>query len=198
MAKTTNRLTVVGIKNLKEKGLYADGAGLYLRITDSGTKAWIFRFARDGRTRDMGLGTCAEISLASARQIAEECRKLLKQGMDPTRARKKTAGKQSGSPNSATFREAVDRYITAHEPSGKNPKHRQQWRNTLNSYASPIIGDMDVADIATEDVLRVLEPIWRTKPETAVRVRGRIENVLDGVAPEVERRREPGALARAP
>ena len=179
MAKTTNRLTAVGIKNLKEKGLYADGGGLYLRITDSGTKAWIFRFARDGRTRDMGLGTCAEISLASARQIAEECRKLLKQGMDPIEARKKTAGKQNGSPNSATFREAVDRYITAHEPSWKNPKHRQQWRNTLNSYASPIIGDMDVADIATEDVLRVLEPIWRTKPETAVRVRGRIENVLD-------------------
>ena len=179
MAKTTNRLTAVGIKNLKDKGLYADGGGLYLRITDSGTRGWIFRFSRNGRTRDMGLGTCAEISLASAREIAEECRKLLKQGMDPIEARKKTAAKQNGSPNSVTFREAAERYITAHEPSWKNPKHRQQWRNTLNSYAIPNIGDMDVAEITTEDVLRVLEPIWQAKPETALRVRGRIENVLD-------------------
>ena len=88
MAKTTNRLTAVGIKNLKEKGLYADGGGLYLRITESGTKGWIFRFARDSRTRDMGLGTCADISLASAREIAEECRKRLKRGLDPIEARK--------------------------------------------------------------------------------------------------------------
>jgi len=179
MAKTTNRLTAVGVKNLKDKGLYADGAGLYLRITDSGTRGWIFRFARNGRTRDMGLGTCADISLASAREIAEECRKLLKQGMDPIEARKKTAAKQNGSPNSATFKEAVERYIAAHEPSWKNPKHRQQWRNTLHTYAIPIMGDMDVAEIATEDVLRVLEPIWQSKPETALRVRGRIENILD-------------------
>ena len=179
MAKTTNRLTAVGIKNLKEKGLYADGGGLYLRITDSGTKGWIFRFARNGRTRDMGLGTCADISLASAREIAEECRKLLKQGLDPIEARRKTAGKEHSSPNCATFKEAVDRYIAAHEPSWKNPKHCQQWRNTLGTYADPVIGDMDVAEIATEDILRVLEPIWRTKPETAARVRGRIESVLD-------------------
>ena len=179
MAKTTNRLTAVGIRNLKDKGLHADGGGLYLRITESGTKAWIFRFARDSRARDMGLGAHADISLASAREIAEECRKLLKQGLDPIEARNKTAAKQNASPNSATLREAVDRYITAHEPSWKNAKHRQQWRNTLATYAIPIIGDMDVADIVTEDVLRVLEPIWRTKPETATRVRGRIENVLD-------------------
>jgi integrase len=179
MAKTTNRLTAVGIKNLKEKGLYADGGGLYLRITDSGTKGWIFRFARDGRTRDMGLGTCADISLASAREIAEECRKQLKQGLDPIEARSKAAREQNGCANSVTFREAVDRYISAHEPSWRNAKHRQQWRNTLESYANPIIGEMDVAAIATDDMLRVLEPIWRTKPETAVRVRGRIENVLD-------------------
>ncbi len=179
MAKTTNRLTAVGIKNLKEKGLYADGGGLYLRITDSGTKGWIFRFARDGRTRDMGLGAYADISLAAAREIAEQCRKLLKQGADPIETRKKTSIALNGSANSVVFRDAVERYISAHESSWKNAKHRQQWRNTLATYAIPIIGDTDVAEIATEDVLRVLEPIWRTKPETAVRVRGRIENVLD-------------------
>ncbi len=179
MAKTTNRLTAIGIRNLRDKGLHADGGGLYLRITDSGTKGWIFRFARDGRTRDMGLGACSDISLASAREIAEECRKLLKQGADPIETRKKTSIAQNGSATNVMFRDAVDRYISAHEPSWKNAKHRQQWRNTLNTYAIPIIGDIDVAEIATEDVLRVLEPIWRTKPETAVRVRGRIENVLD-------------------
>ncbi len=178
MAKTTNRLTAVGIKNLKEKGLHADGGGLYLRITDSGTKGWIFRFTREGRTRDMGLGTCADISLASAREIAEESRKRLKQGLDPIEARK-NAARENASADCVTFREAVERYITAHEPSWKNAKHRQQWRNTLESYANPIIGDLDVAGITTEDILRVLEPIWRTKPETAGRVRGRIENVLD-------------------
>ena len=127
----------------------------------------------------MGLGACADISLASAREIAEECRKLLKQGHDPIEARKTTAREQNGSANSVTFREAVDRYIAAHEPSWKNAKHRQQWRNTLESYAIPIIGDRDVAAITTEDIMRVLEPIWRTKPETGSRVRGRIENVLD-------------------
>ena len=179
MANTTNCLTAVGIKNLKDKGLHADGGGLYLRITDSGTKGWIFRFSQSGRTRDMGLGTCAEISLASARQIAEECRKQLKQGIDPIEDRKKTALAQNGGPNVVTFREAADRYITAHEPSWKNAKHRQQWRNTLSSYAIPIIGHLDVAAITTDDILRVLEPIWQAKPETAVRVRGRIENVLD-------------------
>ena len=127
----------------------------------------------------MGLGTCAEISLASAREIAEECRKLLKQGAGSDRGAQEDQRVQNGSANSVTFREAADRYIAAHEPSWKNPKHRQQWRNTLHTYAIPIIGDVDVAEIATEDILRVLEPIWQSKPETAVRVRGRIENILD-------------------
>ena len=145
-----------------------------------------------------GLATCADISLASAREIAEECRKLLKQGLDPIEARKKTAGKQHSSPNCATFKEAVDRYIAAHEPSWKNPKHRQQWRNTLGTYAIPVIGDMDVAEIATEDILRVLEPIWRTKPETAV-ARPRPDRERSGLVPrpQLERRRQPGALAGA-
>ena len=180
MAKTTNRLTAIGVKNLKEKGLHADGAGLYLRITETGTKGWIFRFTLGTRTRDMGLGTCSEISLASAREIADNCRKLLKQGLDPIEVRKRTVLSQNGTaPGAVTFREAADRYIAAHEPSWRNPKHRQQWRNTLSTYAVPVIGDTDVATITTEDVLRVIEPIWHAKPETANRVRGRIESVLD-------------------
>lgn len=180
MAKITHRLTAVGVKNLKEKGLYGDGCGLYLRITDTGTKGWIFRFTLGTRTRDMGLGTCAAISLASAREIVEEYRKLLKQGIDPIEMRKKTAHSQNGGITPAvSFRDAADRYISAHERSWRNPKHRQQWRNTLSTYAVPVMGDMDVAAIGTEDVLRVLEPIWHAKPETANRVRGRIESVLD-------------------
>ena len=127
----------------------------------------------------MGLGTYPEIGLASAREIAEECRKAVKQGIDPVEARKKGGLAQNGAPPTITFAEAAERFVAAHETSWKNAKHRQQWRNTLSTYATPKIGAMDVAAIATEDVLRVLEPIWKAMPETALRVRGRIENVLD-------------------
>ena len=178
MAKTTNRLTAISVKNLKEKGLYADGSGLYLRITDTGTKGWIFRFTLGTRTRDMGLGTCSEISLASARDLAEENRKLLKQGFDPIEHRKRTT-QANGVPGSVTFREAADRYIATHEPSWRNAKHREQWRNTLSTYVAPVIGHKPVTGITTEDVLKILEPIWQTKPETASRIRGRIESILD-------------------
>jgi integrase len=178
MAKTTHRLTAIGVKNLKEKGLYPDGGGLYLRITNSGTKGWIFRFTLGTRTRDMGLGTCFDISLASARDIAEENRKLLKQGFDPIEHRNRSA-EANGSPGTITFREAADRYIATHEPAWRNAKHREQWRNTIRTYVVPVIGQKPVTGITTEDVLKVLEPIWRTKPETASRIRGRIESILD-------------------
>jgi integrase len=178
MAKTTHRLTAISIKNFKEKGLYSDGNGLYLRITTTGTKGWIFRFALRGRTRDMGLGTTAQLSLAAAREMTEECQKLLKRGIDPIQHREATVEAVSGRA-AISFREAAERYVATHEGGWKNPKHRAQWRSTLAEYANPVIGMMDVAAIGTDDVLRVLEPIWQEKPETASRVRGRIEAVLD-------------------
>ena len=132
MAKTTNRLTAVGIKNLKEKGLHADGGGLYLRITDSGTKGWIFRFARDARTRDMGLGAYADISLASAREIAEQCRKLLKQGADPIESAPGQAGRRQevqvlyGVRPSQPPRPRVMREVLAARPAAKRSQGRPQ------------------------------------------------------------------------
>ena len=174
-----HRLSAVGVKNLQDKGFYPDGGGLYLRITETGTKGWIFRFTLGTRTRDAGLGICSSISLASAREIAEDCRKLLRQGIDPIEHRKRVAETQNGAVSGITFREAVSRYIAAHETSWRNAKHREQWRNTLGTYVAPVIGNKDVAAITTEDVLQILEPIWQAKPETATRVRGRIANVLD-------------------
>jgi integrase len=140
------------------------------------SKSWLLRYALAGKRRDMGLGPYPAVSLAEARQKAQDARKLLAEGQDPVEAARASAAAASAIP---TFREAAERYIAAHEDSWRNPKHRQQWTNTLATYAHPIIGAVSVADIAVGDVLRVVEPIWREKPETASRLRGRIEAILD-------------------
>ena len=159
-------------------GLFADGDGLYVRVTGAGTRGWIFRFKLGGHMRDMGLGTHPSVSLAEARELAGEARALVRRGIDPIDARKQQAP-PAVEKHIVTFDEAAKRYIGAHEQSWRNAKHRQQWANTLSTYAGPIISKTDVAAIGTDDVLRILEPIWQEKPETASRVRGRIENVLD-------------------
>jgi integrase len=179
MAKTTHRLTAISTKSLRDKGLYADGNGLYLRITESGTKGWIFRFALKGRRRDMGIGTLSQISLATARNLAEEFQRLLKQGIDPIEDRKAKVAASTPAGRTMTFDFATEQFLDDREGGWKNTKHRQQWRNTLKTYASPVIGKKDVADISTADVLQILKPIWQRKAETASRVRGRIENVLE-------------------
>jgi integrase len=124
----------------------------------------------------MGLGAYPDVSLADARRKAEEARRVLAGGVDPIAAARAAAAAAGGIPS---FREAAERYIAAHEDGWRNPKHRQQWKNTLTTYAYPRLGGMSVADIAVGDVLRVLEPIWKAKPETATRLRGRIEAVID-------------------
>ncbi|MFM8239432.1 MAG: tyrosine-type recombinase/integrase [Actinomycetota bacterium] len=156
-------------------GLHGDGGGLYLRVQQAG-KGWIFRYRFAGKRRDMGLGKYPDVSLADARRGAEEARRKLAAGVDPIGAARVASAAASGIPS---FREAAERYIAAHEDGWRNPKHRQQWRNTLATYAYPRIGAMSVADIAVGDVLRVLEPIWKVKPETGTRLRGRIEAVID-------------------
>jgi integrase len=126
----------------------------------------------------MGLGAVEDVTLAEAREAAEEARKLLRQGSDPIEARR--AGRVArAAANALTFREVAERYIAAHEASWRNPKHRQQWRNTLESYALPVLGDLAVSLVDVGHVMRVLEPMWREKTETASRLRGRIEAVLD-------------------
>jgi len=165
-------------------GKYGDGGGLWLVVRNNGSRAWVFRYSRLERERMMGLGPLDRVSLADARLLARDARRLLAEGKDPINERR---AKKSRAP---TFREAAAAFIAAHEAAWRNSKHRQQWRNTLNTYAASVIGDLPVDEVRTADVLRVLEPIWRTKVETASRLRGRIEKVLDWAAVQGFRSRE--------
>lgn len=165
----SNRLTTLGIKSLKP-GFHADGQGLYLRVTTA-SKSWSYVFQWKGRRREMGLGSLRDVPLSEVRLAAADARALVRAGTDPIADRKtETTG--------STFREVAGEFIELKGAGWRNPKHRQQWTNTLRDYATPIM-DMPVSEITTEDVLACLKPIWATKPETASRVRMRIENILD-------------------
>lgn len=175
-----NRLSAVQVARLKVPGYYADGGNLYLQVAPSGSKSWIFRFTIDGKTREMGLGSAATFPLAEARERAAEQRKLLADGKNPLAVKKeRELARRMADANLITFDSAAEKFIEAHEPSWKNAKHVEQWRTTLKVYASPVIGDLPVSLIDTALVLRILTPIWNEKTETATRVRGRMERVLD-------------------
>lgn len=180
MARTINRLSARAVSTADKAGLLADGGGLYLQITPAGAKSWIYRFAMNGKTRDMGLGPLHTVSLSVARNVAAESRTLVREGIDPIERRKslKLAGIASDV-KALTFRQCAEAYIEAHKAGWKNAKHGDQWANTLKKYAYPVFGDLAVTAIDTGLVLQVLEPIWKTKTETASRVRGRIESILD-------------------
>ena len=180
MAREIGKLTALGIQKAKKPGFYADGGGLYLRIGPSGGKSWIYRFMKTGKRHDMGLGPVHVVSLAEARAKATECRKQRLDGLDPLAAQKslRLAAKLEAA-KAMTFRECAAAYIEAHAPSWRNPKHADQWRNTLETYAGPVIGDLPVQAVDLPLVMKVLEPIWTGKTETASRLRGRIESVLD-------------------
>ncbi len=169
------------VGRLREEGDHNVGGipGLYLQIIE-GSRSWILRFKIGTRRRRMGLGSFPAVPLAQARERAREAHKLVDAGEDPIEARdalKKAAAASQA--RALTFKVACERFIAVKESEWLNPKHRQQWENTLKQYAEPVIGHMDVAGIGQDEVLRVLDPIWRTKTETASRLRGRIEQVLD-------------------
>ncbi|MBK4735813.1 tyrosine-type recombinase/integrase [Noviherbaspirillum pedocola] len=177
------RLTAVGIKALKQPGYYADGDGLYLQISNSGTKSWIFRFMRNKRAREMGLGSVSTYTLAEARDRVRKCRQLLDEGIDPIEYRQAEREKNLAAASTRrTFAECAHEYHWLHANGWKNRKHADQWINTLTAYAFPVFGTKDVSDVSKADILRVLEPIWAAKPETASRVRQRIRAVLDWAA----------------
>ena len=168
------------VKSEKRKGYYADGNNLYLQVTDGGAKTWIFRFMLNGKPREMGLGGVNSVTLAEARNKAADCRKLIASGIDPLTAKKvDTQKKKLDDARSMSFEQCATAYIDAHRAGWKNAKHAQQWTNTLKTYAFPILGDLPVQDIDVALVLKVIEPIWQTKNETADRVRSRIENIID-------------------
>jgi integrase len=181
MAKQTHRLTDAVIRRLTEAKLHPDGDGLHLKVTATGTKSWVFRFKHGApHPFSMGLGPYPDTSLAKARAKAGDARTLLARGINPIEEKKRQA--KAATPEQKqvmTFDLAVEQFLDDREGGWKNAKHRQQWRNTLKTYASPAIGKKEVADITTADVLQILKPIWQTKAETASRVRGRIESVLD-------------------
>jgi integrase len=164
--------------------MHCDGGNLYLQVTlgASGNRrlSWIFRYVLTGRKpRDMGLGSVADLSLSEARDEARRLRNLVRQGIDPIHDRDAAKAKNlAASAKVITFDEVAQAYIRAHSHGWKNAVHAAQWESTLKAYASPIIGRMSVADIDTPHVLKILNPIWREKPETASRVRGRVEAVL--------------------
>ncbi|MBH1944990.1 integrase arm-type DNA-binding domain-containing protein [Erythrobacter sp. YJ-T3-07] len=183
--KLHNALTPLAVKNAKP-GRHADGAGLHLLVKPSGARSWVYRFMLNGKSRDVGLGAAGPggLSLANARDEAARLRVKVKAGIDPLEERDKDAADALAAAQAAkiagtTFRDVATAYIAANEESWRNPKHRQQWRNTLDTYVYPVIGDLPVAEVETAHVLKILEPIWKGKAETASRIRGRIETVLD-------------------
>lgn len=179
MARGIHRLSAVGIKAKTKPGHYADGGGLYLQVSKWGTQSWVFKFTLSGKTRGMGLGPIHTYSLAEVRIKVAELRKAVAEGRDPIEERKiALAQNDADESHKMTFRQAIERTLSKKEDEFKSDKHRKQWRATLDTYAAPVLGDMWVSDITNADVLRVLEPIWTTKTETASRLRGRIEAVL--------------------
>jgi integrase len=174
------RLTALSITRAKTPGYMHDGGGLYLQVAPAGSKSWIFRFSLAGKRREMGLGPYPGVSLAAARQAASSAHSLARAGKDPIAARDaERARKRLEDARAITFDQAADQFIAANEPGWRNGRHRGQWRASLATFASPVIGRMPVADIGVPEVMRVLEPLWREKTETGSRVRGRIERVLD-------------------
>ena len=180
MARAMERLSARKVATAKLPGYYADGGNLWLQVSPTGTKSWVFRFTLAGRSREMGMGSLHTFGLAEARERAKAARQLLTDGIDPIERRNSTKRAQRAeAANVRTFDWCAAAYIAAHEAGWRNAKHAGQWRATLETYASPIIGPMNVADVDTPDVLRVLTPVWTTKAETASRLRGRLESVLD-------------------
>jgi integrase len=166
-------LSATQVRAVKEPGRYGDGNGLYLVVEPSGSKRWLLRTVVQGRRRDIGLGGAALVSLAEAREKALAFRKLARNGGDPLAERRKAKVRVP------TFAEAAETVHAEHKASWENEKHAAQWITTLRSYANPLIGNRLVDQIDTPDVLRVLSPIWLSKPETARRVRQRIGSVLN-------------------
>src|SRR5262245_46393678 len=170
MARAQSKLSDTECRAVSKPGMLGDGGGLYLNVKPSGTKSWAFIWKVNGKRREMGLGGYPAVKLARARKLAAEFREAVAEGRDPIAERQREA--------EPTFGECVERFLASMEGQWRNAKTRAQWRMTLTRYAAPISA-MKVSAVGTDDVLRVLTPRWQTLPETASRLRGRIERILD-------------------
>ena len=182
MARKAKEMSALEVGRLTEPGNHAVGAvaGLYLYINDAGARSWVLRAMVGGKRRHMGLGGFPDVTYAQAKEKARKARADIEAGIDPIAQRKSAVSQllaQQG--QEKTFEQAAKGYLDSHGDSWRNPKHRAQWVSTLETYAFPVMGKLAVQDVALGHVLAVLEPIWKIKSETASRLRGRIENVLD-------------------
>ncbi|MEO8022103.1 integrase arm-type DNA-binding domain-containing protein [Polaromonas sp.] len=185
MPKKALELGALQVSRLTAEGRYAVGgvAGLHLWVKDTGMRSWVLRLTVGDVRKDMGMGGYPDVTLAGAREAARRARDLVVQGIDPVQQRRDArALLMADSAKAKTFAECTAAYIEAKGEEWRNAKHRQQWANTLATYADPVIGRLRVRDITLAHILDVLQPIWKTKTETAVRVRGRMETVLDWAA----------------
>ncbi len=195
MAREINKLSARSAATISKAGRHSDGGGLYLQVSPTGAKSWLFMFRWQGKLKEMGLGGVSAVSLAEARQKAAACRKEFQAGRNPIDARRSAETAATAKP---LFGDFADQLVEDIEEGFRNEKHRWQWSHTLTVYAAKL-RSIPVDEINTEQVLEVLQPLWMTKQETASRLRGpnracagrgKGEGPADG--------REPGALARAP
>jgi Arm DNA-binding domain len=191
VARVIGKLTALDVSRAKRPGYCGDGGGLYLLVGPSGAKSWVFRFRKAGKLREMGLGPLHAIGLAEARQKAHAARRERLDGFDPIEVRK--ADKQRAELDAAkamTFKDCAERYVASHKAGWKHPKHAAQWPSTLEAYVYQVFGSLPVQDVDVGLVMKAVEPLWTVKPETASRVRGRIESVLDWATARKYRRGE--------
>jgi integrase len=178
MARLIEKLTPMAVSKAKAPGYIGDGAGLWLRVSPSLSKSWIFRYTKDRKAKVLSLGSCITVGLKEAREKAKQARLLLQEGTDPVDTRKeKVKAVRKAKTKAKTFSECVDLFLG--RKTFNNVKHGKQWRSTLKEYAYPRIGDLLVSEIDISDIKEVLDPIWQTKTETASRVQGRIKKVID-------------------
>jgi integrase len=179
MSRTHYRLTARAVATISKRGQHSDGGGLVLQVSRWGTRSWLFVWARNGKRRHMGLGPVHTISLAEAREKARECRKAVLEGRDPIEERKgQRQQKQVDAAKTITFKECGEAYIAAHQAGWKSAVHLKQWVRSLQTHVYPVLGSLPVAAIDTALVMRCLEPLWTSIPETGNRLRGRIELIL--------------------
>jgi len=182
MPKRAKDLTAVEVKRLTATGWHAVGtvAGLGLKVSPTGTRAWVLRVVVGAKRREIGLGAFPDVTLADAHAKARAMRAEIEQGIDPVEKRTAAASALRAAQTAGmTFDQCAAAYVKAHAPAWKSAKHAMQWENTLVTYAGPVIGGLLVRHVETPHVLAILEPIWMSKTETASRLRGRIESVLD-------------------
>ena len=184
------------VRTVTSPGMYADGNGLNLKVEPSGAKRWVQRVTIGGKRSNFGLGGYPAVSLAEARELAGANQRAIRQGRDPLDKKRQSAGEWRR-PAMPTFAQAAEQVIEMRRPTWSNSKHAAQWKSTLATYAYPVIGSKHLDEIKSSDVLTVLTPIWTSKPETARRVRQRLETVFDWAIAQGWRLDNPAGRAAA-